>query len=487
MTIALDFNVLDQFTAQSYLSMLWSIFIQGGWVIFLIFFLWAGWKVYVKHIQKKYKAKQTYILIAIDVPKNNEQSPLAVENIFSHLAGAHATSNWAEKYVDGKTQEGFSLEIVSLEGYTQFLIYTNVKFRDLLEAAVYAQYPDAEMHEVADYTAPFAKLQFPNEEYDLYGTEYYLTKPECYPLRTYPEFEHALSQELKDPMAAFLENFSRLGKGEYLWFQIVITPVGQEAWKKVGQAVVNKLIGAKIEKKRTWADKVADAPVTALSWAGDILLPGTPLEDKKKAKEVKEHPSMMMYMSPGEKKLVEMIEEKMSKIGFKTKIRAIYLGKKEAFFKPRGPNALIGALKQFNTVNANSLRPELKTVGVHAHYVFVERRKNWKKWKILRAYVARSNWKGVGPRKGNWGKWSEHATGAGYILNIEELATLYHFPVMTVKAPAVKKTESKRAEPPAGLPMESEQIEVNKAFAAAKKAAAPDELPFSDEEEQNNF
>jgi len=39
------------------------------------------------------------------------------------------------------------------------------------------------------------------------------------------------------------------------------------------------------------------------------------------------------------------------------------------------------------------------------------------------------------------------------ILNTEELATLYHFPVNMVKASLIKKTSSKRAEPPLGLPV----------------------------------
>ena len=38
------------------------------------------------------------------------------------------------------------------------------------------------------------------------------------------------------------------------------------------------------------------------------------------------------------------------------------------------------------------------------------------------------------------------------ILNIEEMATVWHFPIITTKAPLVKKTESRRAEPPASLP-----------------------------------
>ena len=39
------------------------------------------------------------------------------------------------------------------------------------------------------------------------------------------------------------------------------------------------------------------------------------------------------------------------------------------------------------------------------------------------------------------------------VLNSEELATIWHFPAITIKAPLVKKSESKRGEPPVGLPI----------------------------------
>ena len=40
-----------------------------------------------------------------------------------------------------------------------------------------------------------------------------------------------------------------------------------------------------------------------------------------------------------------------------------------------------------------------------------------------------------------------------FVLNTEEIATLWHFPTITMKAPLVKKSESKRGEPPVGLPI----------------------------------
>ncbi|MBT6334514.1 MAG: hypothetical protein HOJ29_00825 [Candidatus Magasanikbacteria bacterium] len=46
-----------------------------------------------------------------------------------------------------------------------------------------------------------------------------------------------------------------------------------------------------------------------------------------------------------------------------------------------------------------------------------------------------------------------------FILNLEELATVWHFPLSHVKTPLIQKSATKRAEPPAGLPIENVPIQ----------------------------
>lgn len=41
-----------------------------------------------------------------------------------------------------------------------------------------------------------------------------------------------------------------------------------------------------------------------------------------------------------------------------------------------------------------------------------------------------------------------------FVLNLEELATLWHFPLADVRTPLLQKTQIKQTEPPAGLPVE---------------------------------
>ena len=143
-------------------------------VVFLLVFLRGMFWIYMDYIQNKYAATVKWTLLAIDVPQENLQSVKAVEQIFAALWPLYESRNLKDKYIAGKFQLSYSLEIVSIGGYTQFLIRTPSTHKDLVEAAVYAQYPKAEIFEVEDYTQRYKNLQFPNDKIDLWGSDSYL-------------------------------------------------------------------------------------------------------------------------------------------------------------------------------------------------------------------------------------------------------------------------------------------------------------------------
>src|SRR5690606_34574244 len=169
-----------------------------------------------------------------------------------------------EKYWLGKFNPSFSFEIVSIDGYVQYFIQTPKKYRDLVESAIYSQYPEAEISEVPDYTKNVPK-NYPDPEWDAFGTEYVLKKNEAYPIRTYTEFEDKSSEEFmfKDPISAILELMGSLKHGEQLWFQIRLTPTDEE-WQKKGEDVVNKMLGIKKEAKKGVVDQVLETPLWML-------------------------------------------------------------------------------------------------------------------------------------------------------------------------------------------------------------------------------
>lgn len=426
-SINIDTSFINVLGTQSFLEILWYFFVHGGWIFLIFIILIAAWNLWINSRQAKFAASGSNILLAIDVPKRNEQSLKAVENIFAQMAGVHSGPTKWEKYFKGAYQKGFSLEIVSIDGFIQFLIRTPAEFRDLIEASVYAQYPDAEITEVADYAKEMV-MTFPNDKYNMWGSEIILAEDQILPIRTYPEFEDTLSQEFKDPLAAILEILAKLKKGEQLWLQILITPTDFK-WKKEGEKKIKELMGDKPKVKKTVVDKLVELPMYGMDLASDIL-GGAPGEEKKE-----ESPKQMMFVPPIEKSKIDGILRKISKIGFKSKIRMVYVGKHEVFAKPRGVAAVFGAIKQFNTLDMNSFKPDSNET-TKAEYAFKKWRYSIKQNRIYRRYIGRA---GDGAKK--------------YILNIEELATLFHFPNDFVKAPLIKKTESRKAEPPMSLPV----------------------------------
>ncbi|MDP1709723.1 MAG: hypothetical protein Q8L21_02445, partial [Candidatus Komeilibacteria bacterium] len=448
------------------------MFFNGGWLILLLAFWSSGLNSWINWRRNLYHSKtRRFILLAIDVPRDNEQSPLAVENIFSHLYGILPGKNtkWQTWWL-GKTTDYFSVEIVSIDGYVQFLIYAMEDYRDLVESAFYAQYPDAEITEVEDYvdgpSGEFKNLTFPNDKYDIFGTEFALGKDNAYPIRLWKEFEHVMSQEFKDPMASLLENMNKIGPGEQIWLQWVLTPEYNRNWQPQAQAMAMKIAGKSgTEKQAGLLDIILDNSLKWLDAIGSVIFPFYNASEGEEQKKKDDLPSLMLHLTPTERSQLEGIQLKADKSAFWTKFRYIYIAKKEVFSKARGVATVLGSLTQFNSLNNNGFGPHRFTKTSGIDYWLVNWRMSLRKNKILRAIQGRSR-----------------AMGShGIILNTEELATVYHFPVITVKAPLVSRTESKRASAPISLPLEGAlPFDRFHSRGAAHTAAPPAALPASE-------
>ncbi len=426
-------TLLDLAGSNPFAAM-WYLFANGGWIIFLWVFLWGAKSLYMDYIQGKNGAKKEWILLRVTVPRVSEQTPKAAENIFATFAGAHSPFTWTETYIQGAWQSPIAIEIASIEGQVGYYVHAERRLRDLVEAAIYAQYPDADIDEVEDYTNPVPK-DFPDQEWDLWGCEMTPVKSDAYSLKTYLEFEDKISGEFKDPLAALLENFSRIGSGENVFYQIVLLPTDQKDFRGRAEEQMNKIKGIKKEAKSTWVDDVLSLPGFILSGVIEALGFGGGGEKKP---EKKDGTPRILTLSPREKEVLEAMERKASKIGFLCKIRVIYAGKKEKMKKARVVQPFIGAIKQTNTFDAQALKPESKRVGVNsAFWFFKDWRNDRRKERLIRAYRDRSAGVGLSP----------------FMLSAEELATLWHFPILTqVKAPQLRRTEAKKVEPPANIP-----------------------------------
>ena len=397
----------------------------------LFFVFWDLWNKYVVDC---YIGKIEWTSFEIKVPRDLLKTPQAMEQIFAGLHAIQKGGNFVEKYWDGYVQGWISLEIVGAEAESEihFIIRAPSKVRNLLESQIYGQYPQAEITEVEDYVN-FIPPNIPNEKYNLWGTEMILAKEDAYPVKTYIDFGLEKEEEEMrkvDPLSSLSELLSKLKSGEQIWIQILIKPAGDD-WKKKGEELVNKLMGRKTAEKKIW---LIDDIREMLGWARDAVVHGV-ITEATAAKPAKE--AGLANLSPGQKGVIEAIERNISKLGFETCIRWVYLGRSE-IFNPANIRAVMGIFKQFNTLNLNGFKPE-GTTKTSVDYFFKQKRELILKKRIFDEYKKR--------------KFPKKSTKRTFVLNIEELATIYHLPGLVAAAPMMPRVEAKRGEPPAGLPV----------------------------------
>jgi hypothetical protein len=419
----LYFKFLDVFFN---LSWIWLPFVLAA-----IFF-----KSWMYYIQRFYWRKLDWILLEVKPPKEIEKSPKNMEQIFAGLWGAWGTiSTKYEKYIKGVMQEYFSFEIVGLNGEIHFYLRTVKKYRNLVEAQVYSQYPQAEIREVEDYVNKVS-ADIPNKNWNLWGCRLRLDKDSAYPIRTYPHLIDITKtdQPFFDPLAGLMELMGKLKTGEQIWVQLVFRPTPDD-WQREAIKIAAKLLGKKepaaaegVIKQdiRTWWEAIYDTFYTF------ILDKPAPLRASEKA--TNEPHSLMMFLSPGEKEIISGIEEKASKKGYEAKMQWVYIARQD-LFSMGYVSAVMGILNQFANLNMNSLKPDAPTM-TKANYAFAKTRKAYKQRVLMKMLRSRVFFE------------------KGFILNIEELATLFHFPTVAVQAPMTPYVELKKGGPPVDLPLE---------------------------------
>ena len=405
----------------------WQMIGQVWWIVFPAIFYFLFKNIWMDYViggwLSNLSAKS--ILLEIIPPKNIERGPKPMESFFAGIAGVSSTINPFDIYLKGTLMHRFSLELVGKEGEVHFYIRTDKKYQNLIEANIYAQYSDAEIFEVEDYTKNFPKT-IPNKNWDLWGSDIQALKPDPYPIRTYDDFKEDITGKMFDPLSAMVEVLGRLGPGQHIWLQYVIWPQ-QEKWNnnKKQRDVIAKLAGREKEKAPgLWADlmdvfsNVVKGFTTPVEFAG---------------KEKKEEQPLEFKLTPMERDILKKVEENLGHNSFCTKMRYIYLAQKE-FFDKSFVSTFTGSIKQFNDQNLQSFKPYngSKTYG---NYIFKKSRIEHRQRKIYRRFKDRD------------------MDGIKFNLSSRELATLYHFPDMEVKAPTLPRVDSKKGSAPANLPI----------------------------------
>ncbi len=369
-----------------------------GWLLvagLLAYKIWAT-KQKVAHIEAT-----DHTLLQIIVPKDNEKNELSAEQLFASLHGI------LRPVVEGEPiQEHISLEIVSHDHLIYFYVWCPSHLKDYVEGQIYAQYPSVQITEMG---SDYCKRELVGQ--NAYTTEIVLTKSDVFPIRTFTTFE-------VDPLAGLTTVLASLDRNEEIWIQILLEPV-DDNWHTKSLEYIDEVKNGKVTGIfDEWQKNIAKAPFkfmaallsAAFTPAAHQASSATKAKPNEKSEEKKDLPA-------GQTTLLAAVETKAEKLGYAVKIRVCYIGSNEIAARQR-LQALVGGFKQFNTVNLNGFSGTAMVEGADG----------------LEAYRKRL------------------FDDQGYVLNIEEVASIYHLPHTSVETPNIAYISTKVGEPPASLP-----------------------------------
>lgn len=330
------------------------------------------------------------VLLVLEIPRTNDKQELAAEQLFASLHGILRDNK--ELRLSGGQQEHISFEIASVNGQIRFYVWVPKTLQSFVEGQIYSQYPTVQIHQAnEDYT------EHERDHEVAYSTELTLTTDEFLPIRTFQNFE-------VDPLAGVTSTLAKLETtGEELWIQVLARPIPDD-WQHAADRYINNI--------KSGRGLSLPGLGGSMQWIVGIL--GALWQPPEQGVGQ----STAVELSDRDKTRISEAEKKATKLGYEVKIRLVYMGESNTNAKLR-MQALVGTFKQFNSTNLNGFRAVKGAFGKE----------------FLEKYRKRAFY------------------GDGFILNIEELASVFHLPHTNVETPNIVWASAKTAEPPSKLPV----------------------------------
>lgn len=373
-------------------------------VVFLAAKIFKYWLQRTHHTTKKNKV----IILKILLPRAgrqemDKQDALQViqekigvaESLYSVVGGLRPQGGF-KKIIFGRSDH-LSLEMVMQAGLINFYVATPVYLRRMIEEQIHAQYPSAHIEEVEDYNI------FLPRGYSL-GSYLQLQRPSAFPLKTYEDME-------SDPMNSILNTLSKVNPDDAAALQFVVRSA-HRSWRKEGINIASKMQqGKKLQDvlHDNFLNKIFSAPIKLLDYFFR--------SDQKK----ENLPEEKYQLSPMESEMIKGLENKASKAGLDINIRVVV----SSHNQHQAQSYLSDIVNSFSQYSIYQYGNRFKAVAPVSKNYFFEQF-------IYREFNEK--------RKS--------------VLNTEELASVYHFPLPVSEAPNVEWLEARKAAPPVNLPKE---------------------------------
>jgi len=343
------------------------------------------------------------VYLAIKVPKENEKDALSAEQMFASLHGLLKLTP--------EVQEHVSFEIISSKNGVEFFAVMPESVREFVQSQIYAQYPDAQIAPVEDYSR---RVSLEDSGLFFKAAMLKLTKPQFFPIKTFREFE-------VDPLSAITSAVADKRGDDQVWVQIVFRPI-PDGWQEEGYDYINALQeGLDLSPVSLNIGGLLKGAGQSIGEALKIMprfFMKPALLQEQRDDLAKGSSKAAPSLSAGQLLEVKAIEEKMTRMGFSCIIRVVGVST-DPQKANSGLKACTASFKQFSTANLNSFASE--DLGSNPSGL-----KDYQDRVFDEAY--------------------------SYVLATDELASIYHLPSVTVETPAISWSAYKRGESPLNLP-----------------------------------
>lgn len=307
-------------------------------------------------------------------------------------------------------QRHFSFEIVAARGSVHFYTAVPVGMVDVVSQAILSAYPSAHLEEVSEHNifSPVGRIS------GTMGGELSLKEDYAYPIATYQDLK-------RDALQSVLNALSTLEKDDGAGIQFLIRPA-DPSWRKKASAVASKKKKGKDSKGKGSA--IFDY---TSQLAGALVKPPEAKESKPEDKK---------ELSAFEQSLVDAIDDKTRSPGFEVLIRVIA----SSNISQRAQsiqNNIVASFALFDAPGKNGFKftPARDIESFTTSY-------------IMRFFPPETNTN---------------------ILNVVELATLFHFPDQSnIPTTQLERQASKQVDGPRNIPNEGQILGYN-VFRGSKK------------------
>ena len=409
------------------------ILVTACLVVYLL--LWGGVQIFIKRQQRRFASRQTFVFLKIVCNRDNENGPVAFEQLLSSLHGVLEKVTWRDKLA-GRIAPRFSFEIANIEGRIGFYAWIPKYLQRLVENQLYAQYPKLDIFETTDYTTDPAFNASP-AQYKFTGLELELDTAYIFPIKKYAQFEDKVLKKRIDPLSGITAAMDTLNNyREQLWIQYVMRPL-DDSWHRQGMSYYKKLQGAlykKLGKKSLpWIEfnmrwqssslfkllRVIFFPITLTVWLIELIVRGRD-QQITSLNLLKDIDQLQKGEDISDRSLEDSITSKLAKLGYEVSIRAVYAHSPE--WHEASTHKLMevaSSFKQFNLPHLNG---------------FKVRRIIKNKQLVL-------------------GNFQQRSLKDSFRLNTEEVATIFHLPSIDVTTPSIEFVNYKKLDPPSNLPL----------------------------------